>query len=312
MYNTLVLYNASSAGTATEGGIYYDTSSSVIKLYDGTNWFTVGTSTSGLTSAGGDNFRIQSSNLNNYYTLGTTTQSALSMMTLEATSTVAIPLTIRGYIGQTANLLQIHNVGGTEFFAIDAYSNASSSGVWDIEGLYVDGLATTTIDTGSIATEGGLIVNESAGNYDLRAESSNQSNMFLVDASADRVGIATTTPWATFSINTLTGVSPFVVGSSTATYFEIDNDGDLTVNTNDLVVDATNSRVGIGTSTPTATLSVGASAAATTTLDFGKPCFSWTTPAGTQLYYTPCTGDACPNNGFSGWATSTVSCNVNN
>ena len=51
---------------------------------------------------------------------GTTSQSGLSHLTLEATSTVSIPLTLRGFTGQTANLFVVENVRGTELFTIDA------------------------------------------------------------------------------------------------------------------------------------------------------------------------------------------------
>src|SRR3989338_2131971 len=36
----------------SEGSVYYNSSSKIIKLYDGSNWFTVGTTTSGLTLSG--------------------------------------------------------------------------------------------------------------------------------------------------------------------------------------------------------------------------------------------------------------------
>lgn len=148
MYNTLVLYKAASAGTATEGGVYYDSTSKVIKMYDGSNWFTVGTSTSGLSLSGS---RLQLADLNYYMTYGTTSQSSLSMMTLEATSTVAIPLTIRGYNAQTANLLQIQNVAGTGLFTIDSLGRVTSN-------FDVGGYATVTAASGNIATKGNLAV----------------------------------------------------------------------------------------------------------------------------------------------------------
>ncbi|MEK7596200.1 MAG: hypothetical protein AAB564_01470, partial [Patescibacteria group bacterium] len=46
-YETVVFKNASAAPTAVTGGIYYDTDDSLLKLYDGTNWVNVATSTGG-------------------------------------------------------------------------------------------------------------------------------------------------------------------------------------------------------------------------------------------------------------------------
>ena len=141
----LILYNAASAGTATEGGIYYDSSAKVIKLYDGSAWYTVGTSTDGFNIAGGgDDNRVQFSSLNNFLTLGTTSPSSLSVATLEATSTGAIPLTVRGYTGQTANLLQLHDSSGSELFAIDSAGNASTSMI-DMSDGFVSS-ASSTVD----------------------------------------------------------------------------------------------------------------------------------------------------------------------
>jgi len=124
-----------------EGSIYYNSGSKVIRLYDGSNWFTVGTTTSGLTLSGQ---RLQLGDLNYYTTFGTTTQSGLSMLTLEATSTASIPLTLRGYFAQTADLFRIHNSSGTELFAIDASGNASTTMISTSGNLWVGGVASTT------------------------------------------------------------------------------------------------------------------------------------------------------------------------
>ena len=131
----------------TQGTVYYNSASKVLKLFDGSNWFTVGTTTSGLTLSGQ---RLQLADLNYYTTFGTTTQSGLSMLTLEATSTAAIPLTLRGFTGQTANLFVVENVGGTDLFTIDASGRLTSN-------LDVNGYATTTAANGNFATLGTLV-----------------------------------------------------------------------------------------------------------------------------------------------------------
>ena len=45
-------------------------------------------------------------------------------------------------------------------------------------------------------------------------------NTLYVDATNDKVGVGTTTPFATLSIDNNAGVSNFIIGSSTATYLE--------------------------------------------------------------------------------------------
>ncbi len=159
--------SASAPTTAVEGMIYYDSGNDVIKLYDGAAWYTVGTSTDGWTLS---NYKAYTDSLNYYITVGTTTQSGLSTLTLEATSTVAIPLTIRAFTGQTADLLRIHDVAGTELFAIDATGNASTTGA-----LTVGTLASTTqlkvtslATMGNATTTGGLTVNTLASTSQLQ------------------------------------------------------------------------------------------------------------------------------------------------
>src|SRR3989338_3645732 len=147
----------------TAGSVYYNSGSKVIKLYDGSNWFTVGTTTSGLTLSGQ---RLQLADLNYYTTFGTTTQSGLSVLTLEATSTAAIPLTLRGFTGQTADLFRIHNMAGTELFAIDAVGNASTTMISTTGNLWVGGIASTTSLT---LLNGETITNSTDGTITLTA-----------------------------------------------------------------------------------------------------------------------------------------------
>lgn len=89
----------------------------------------------------------------NHVLIGTTTQSGLSVLTLEATSTAAIPLTLRGYDSQTADLFRAHDVGGTELFAIDFAGNASTTMISTTGNIWVNGYATTT-SAGNINIEG--------------------------------------------------------------------------------------------------------------------------------------------------------------
>jgi len=91
-----------------------------------------------------------------------------------------------------------------------------------------------------------------AGQNDLRVKSSNggvinSGDLMTWDYDAGNVGVATNTPWGLFSINpdVAVGSAPsFVIGSSTATRFIVNNAG----------------QVGIGTAAPIAALHVAASA----------------------------------------------------
>ena len=83
--------------------------------------------------------------------------------------------------------------------------------------------------------------------------------------------------------------------------------GNLTVDTNTLVVNAISNKVGIASTTPNAMLSVGAVpsvSSATSTIDFAKPCFKMATEDGTNLYMFL----RLNANSYSNWATSTMSC----
>ena len=61
--------------------------------------------------------------------------------------------------------------------------------------------STTAMFTGAITGFNGAVTfNELSGDNDFRVESDGQANMLFVDAGADRVGVATSTPGDTFSV----------------------------------------------------------------------------------------------------------------
>ncbi len=136
----------SNLASGAAGMIYYNSLSKVIKMYDGASWFTVGTSTSGITL---DASRLRLSDVNYYLTIGTTTPQGLSMLTLEASTTATIPLTLVRYYGQTANLFQVQTSGGANLFALDYAGRLTTN-------LGVNGYATTTAATGAFATRGAI------------------------------------------------------------------------------------------------------------------------------------------------------------
>ena len=127
---------------------------------------------------------------NNYALVGTTTQSGLSILTLEATSTAAIPLTIRGYNGQVADLFRIHNVAGTKLFSISAsgnasLANASTTALTTTGNVYVNGFATTTASNGYILTGGFLGVGSTtAATTELTVDSASATSTVNVASSS--------------------------------------------------------------------------------------------------------------------------------
>ena len=127
------------------------------------------------------------------------------------------------------------------------------------------------IDAGT----GAIVINDDgAATADIRAEGDTVTDLFFLDASADRVGVGTTTPG-----------------------YLLDVDGDLRVGiagkANTFYVDSTNGRIGIGTSTPSATLSVTGTDAGGQ-LMIGYDATNYTTltiSAGGDLTITPSGGD---------------------
>ena len=149
---SLTLGTLAADPSGTNGQMYYSTGSGAIRVYQGGSWTTLGAA-NGWTDGGAT---VYPTAMADQFLVGTTSVSGLSQLTVEATSTVGIPLTLRGFNGQTADLFRIHNVAGTELFAIDALGNASTSQITTTGNLWVNGFATTTATNGNFATLGTL------------------------------------------------------------------------------------------------------------------------------------------------------------
>jgi len=161
--------SATNPSSTAEGSIYYDTGDRVIKLYNGTSWLTVASSTDAdgglvLTDPG---VRFNSV-ATGYMALGTSTlpivsgDSGDSLLFLNATTSDTVPLTIQGWTGQTGDLIKGLSDVNAEVFAIDHSGNASTTmlsttGI-HVDALVVSGYATTSGSTGNFATEGTLSV----------------------------------------------------------------------------------------------------------------------------------------------------------
>src|SRR3989338_1655545 len=150
--SSLTLGTLAADPSGTNGQMYYSTGSGAIRVNQGGSWTTLGAA-NGWTDGGAT---VYPTAMADQFFIGTTSVSGLSQLTVEATSTVGIPLTLRGYNGQTADLFRIHSVDGTELFAIDALGNASTTQLTASGNLWVNGFATTTATNGNFATLGTL------------------------------------------------------------------------------------------------------------------------------------------------------------
>lgn len=239
-------------------------------------------------------------------TIGTNI-SASGSITVGSTLTLTSTVNPQLGLGTTTpmSLLSINAIAGSSLFAI----GSSTATILEVK------------ETG--ITHGN---DNGVAFADLIWEGDTDTALFVVDASADRVGIGTSTPAAYLSVDANGSGSAFVIGSSTAPILEVKSTGVVHGNdegtsyidfiwegdtvTNLLVVDASGDRVGIATTTPSAMLSVGNSASdasATSTIDLGMPCFHMIDDSGgtkTDLYYWP----SLTEGGSGGWATSTTSC----
>ena len=182
-------------------------------------------------------------------------------------------------------------------------------------GLAYDGTNYTTITTGS---DGDLTIVPSGGDLTITGATSISATSTLstdlrvdtdslvVDSWNDKVGIGSTTPYSTFSIDTNSGDSAFIIGSSTSILLEVDENMDFVYYTDLIYGDYSGDRVGISSSTPMADLSIG-TAGATSTIAVGRFCQYVEDQEGKTYWITLNMGAANAAAGI--FATSTTACN---
>ena len=93
-----------------------------------------------------------------------------------------------------------------------------------------DGSATNYADF-LMASDGALSITTAGTDEDITIQGGTFRNALFIDDSSSRVGIGTSTPFATLSVSTTAGVPSFVIGSSTATHLIVDASGRLGINT---------------------------------------------------------------------------------
>lgn len=221
---TLLLNGLTSDPTGTAGLIYYNSANGNVRLYNGTAWGVIGTSTGFNLS--GNRIQLVDSTIN-HMTIGTTTAQGAAMLTLEATTTTAVPLVVVGRAAHTGNLLQITANGGSlggaaNLFVIDNLGRVSTN-------FSVNGFATTTAATGAIATEGALTVTGTStlttgtnigGGYSAGGTGATINSLGRIELNGDLAvnGLATTTAAdgniSTAGTLTVTGTSTLTTGTA--------------------------------------------------------------------------------------------------
>jgi len=195
----LTLGSSASDITGAAGMIYYNSGSNVVRLHDGSNWFTLGTTTSGLTLSGN---RLQLGDLNYFTTFGTTTQQGLSMLTVEATSTAAIPLTLVARAAQTANTFQIRDAGSANLLYVN-----SAGGIFG---------SSTAQFTGALTTYGNVTLGDAITDVITLTGNSSTTNSLTVGGNFWVNGRATTTSAGALSTEGAITTQGTIWASSTA------------------------------------------------------------------------------------------------
>ncbi len=230
---TLLYGNGASALATTSAG----TAGQVLALLGGVpTWTATTTFGSGLSYAAGI-ASLNTANANSWTALQQFTNSSSTLASVynalyvgtTATTTISGTATSTFGAGIQTAYLNITGVAATSTFANGI---TLGGGCFSINGVCIgSGSGAGTVNSGTIGQVAFYAANGTAV--------SGTSTLILID---EKVGIGTSSPWATFAVNPVAGLAAnqFVVGSSSATAFVINNSG----------------KVGIGSTTPTFALSV--------------------------------------------------------
>ncbi len=164
-------------------------------------------------------------------------------------------------IGTTTPFAKLSVAGSGFFNGNITASNITATGTMSLTGALYDstasagtsgwilkttGSATEWVSTSTLFVSGGTggtLPSGAQGQTLTFQDIAWQATSTLYVSSAKKVGIGSTTPWATLSVNAAAGANSFAIGSSTATYFLVNSSGNI----------------GIGTTSPFAKLSVAGS-----------------------------------------------------
>ncbi|MEK7149312.1 MAG: hypothetical protein AAB796_02840, partial [Patescibacteria group bacterium] len=249
-------------GTATNGTIYYSTADNAFRSYTNNTW--------GILAGGGfskDSITrlITLTSLGDRVSIGTTSPAGMSQVTIEATTTTSIPLSLRATSSQSANLFQILTASNAQLLTVNA------------QGFL--GLGTNTPST-LLSVQGNILVSGNISSANITATGTITTPVILVNGSTSTITNlvtvnatstnATTTYLAvtntasisqlTVSNNTSIGGTLSLTGLATLTGGILVNNGTSTI-TNLVTVNATSTNatttyLSVGTLASTSQLTV--------------------------------------------------------
>lgn len=121
----------------------------------------------------------------------------------------------------TQRLLTVENSAGSTA-STEVLLRLVNAGATVPTGLVIDGTAITTAIDASDADIGSALL---AGENDL------SGNQWVLKGATSRLGLGTSTPWASLSIHAGAGSTTLAIGSSTASYFVVNQNGEVGVGT---------------------------------------------------------------------------------
>jgi hypothetical protein len=246
--------------------------------------------------------------IGNNISTGTLTTSGIADLTASSDTVLTVngstsSTTLAVYQASTGDIVNVFDSQTEVFTILDGgkigVGSTTPNAVFSVEAThgspaFTVGSSTNGVhnDLLSIAENGALTFNTGgAPESDVTLQGDSLNNLFTLDASADRVGIASSTPWALFAIEQSTETYSFITmnqGSTTPSFVVNGVNGD--------------GKVGIASSSPSAMLGIG-SGTATSTIDVGKVCYRAQTDKDTTIYWWWTTEGGGP-----AIASSTTSC----
>jgi hypothetical protein len=219
------------------GALYYNTTDGEMRVYDGSQWLAASAASQAIlvvysytataaqtTFTGADDNAVTLS-----YTQGSIIVT-LNGVVLEdgtdytATNGTSVVLTTGAALNDEVN---IHAF--TTFDVANVYTQAQS----DARYLQLSGgTLTGTLNATALNTSGQVVFNDAGADVDFRVEGDTEANLLFVDASADAVGIGTSSPATKFNVSDSSTNCALTVTNSSSNFQVQSNSNDGYVNLN--------------------------------------------------------------------------------
>jgi hypothetical protein len=180
---------------------------------------------------------------------------------------MALPVTIPNEFANATASIPLSQLD-TNFNTLANAVNGISDGSETLANVTATVANITTANVGALNTSGAVVFNDAGANVDFRVEGDTEANLLFVDASADAVGIGTSSPHASAKLHVYAAgdytdeAAPFTLGSAATgdmrLYAGVNNTSDYTYIGSvrsgqaygSLVLQPNGGNVGIGTSSP--------------------------------------------------------------